>query len=478
MNISDPIRRNARIQPQAQAILNFGNVFSYAQLDGAVDAVAARMLGLNLAPGRAAGVVLSSGFAQMIFTLALARIGAIAVTSRDVVLGVGGVTTDVVFTDAGAAAVPKGNAVLVDDGWFRPPAGARPVDMHPGGGAPFMIVSSSGTTGVPKAMALSHDLMRRRVESKWLANRAPDHARQICAVGLETYYGMSIVLRTLWTGGLVATAIRWEDIPAAIPLYQINYVAASPAQLGRMLESFGPGVGPFPTIQVVEVGGSTLPAPLAARAKAQLGGEIRVSYGATEHGFVASASVDAIAGKPGAVGHIGPGIEVQAVDDAHQPLPPGSAGRIRFRSPTLLEGYVGDPKASAEAFRDGWFYPGDIGSVGEDGVLTIAGRAGETVNAGGVKVSPRHIEDVVLQVDDVAEAAVFVKPNAAGVDEIWAAIVQKRPVDVASLLRHCTGRLGTSAPRMVLVVDKLPRNAAGKVVPEELLKIAAGAKRM
>jgi acyl-CoA synthetase (AMP-forming)/AMP-acid ligase II len=297
-------------------------------------------------------------------------------------------------------------------------------------------------------------------------------------IGLETYYGFSNVLRTLWSGGLVATAIRWEEIPAAIPLYGINYVSASPAQLARLLQHFAPGTGPFAGMQIVEIGGSTLPAPLAAAARAQLGGEIRVSYGASELGFVAAGRLDALADRPGAVGWIGPGIEAQAVDDAHRPLPAGTEGRIRIRSAAVVDGYIGDAAATAASFRDGWFYPDDIGTVGEDGLLTIAGRTGEMINAGGTKVSPRRIEAAVLEHPDIAEAAAFATAGAAGVTEIWVAIVQRRPVDLDALLRRCFERIGHGAPRRVLVAERLPRNAMGKVPVDELVKMAAAAAPM
>jgi acyl-coenzyme A synthetase/AMP-(fatty) acid ligase len=178
------------------------------------------------------------------------------------------------------------------------------------------------------------------------------------------------------------------------------------------------------------------------------------------------------------VGWIGPGIEVQAVDEKHRPLPAGAEGVIRIRSATAVDGYLGDPAATAAAFRDGWFYPDDIGSVGADGLLTIAGRTGEVLNVGGLKVSPRRIEEAVLQYEDVAEAAAFLMPGPAGVDEVWAAIVQKRQVNMDALHRHCADRLGTSAPRTILVADRLPRNAMGKVPPDELVKMAHAARKM
>jgi len=480
VNISDPIRRHARIAPHAPAILHFGETLTYAQFNAVIDSLATRMLGQGLMQGQAAGVMLSNSYAQLAFTLALARIGAVAVTSRDVVRGVGGIKVQASFVDE-TSAQGIDNIILVDETWARAPARTvatqiRGVPMHPGGKALCMVVSSSGTTGVPKAIPLTHDLLRARIHAKWLAFRAPDKARQICALGLESYYGMSSVLRTLWSGGMVATAIRWDDIPVAIPLHRIDYLVLSPLQLGRLLQSFPAGAGPFECLRTLEVGGSSVPPRLAAQARAQLCNNIQNAYGAAELGYVAGAGMEILEQRPGAIGYVAPGIEVQAVDDEHRLLAPGSEGTLRIRSATCIDAYLNDPEASAIAFRDGWFYPGDVGAVGDDGLLSVAGRKGEMINAGGVKASPRDIENVLLQNPDVAEAAAFAMNNpGTGVDEIWVAIVQKKHISMEVLHRHSIDKLGQRAPRSILVVESLPRNERGKVLQDELVRMAASA---
>jgi len=210
------------------------------------------------------------------------------------------------------------------------------------------------------------------------------------------------------------------------------------------------------------------------QARAQLGGNIQHAYGAAELGYVAGASVDLLENQPGAVGFVAPGIEVQAVDAEHRPLAPGGEGLLRIRSATCVDAYLGDPEASALAFRDGWFYPGDVGAVTERGLVSVSGRSGEMINAGGVKASPRDIENVVLQNPDVAEAAAFAMNNpATGVDEIWVAIVQKKPIIMEAMHRHCLDKLGQRAPRSILIAEKLPRNERGKVLHEELVRFAA-----
>jgi acyl-coenzyme A synthetase/AMP-(fatty) acid ligase len=136
--------------------------------------------------------------------------------------------------------------------------------------------------------------------------------------------------------------------------------------------------------------------------------------------------------------------------------------------------YTGDPVASARV-QDGWVYPGDVGAVSSDGLLTVAGRAGELINSGGNKVSPRVIEDVLLSFAGVREAAAFGVPDSLGLTRIWAAMVVDRPVDGAALQAFCVARLGNVAPKHVMKMDALPRNESGKILRTELARIAAAA---
>jgi acyl-CoA synthetase (AMP-forming)/AMP-acid ligase II len=121
----------------------------------------------------------------------------------------------------------------------------------------------------------------------------------------------------------------------------------------------------------------------------------------------------------GAVGHIHPGYEAQAVDADDEPLPLGAEGRIRLRGANIIDGYFCEATPARDVFRDGWFYPGDVGSITASGVMTINGRESEFINAGGVKVNPRVIEDVLLALPDVTDAAAFGVPDRMGVTRVW-----------------------------------------------------------
>jgi acyl-CoA synthetase (AMP-forming)/AMP-acid ligase II len=178
---------------------------------------------------------------------------------------------------------------------------------------------------------------------------------------------------------------------------------------------------------------------------------------------------------PGAVGYVHPGVEVQVVDEDDVPLPPGTEGILRVRSENCVEQYFGDATGSASVFKGGWFYPGDVGSVSREGLLSVAGRTNELINHGGLQVNPHVIEDVLLSFEGIGEAAAFGAPDAMGITQIWAAIVPKKPVDSAAVFAHCSERLAESTPRFIIQMKSLPRNDAGKILRNELSKTAASA---
>ena len=476
MNITDPIRRHAQQSPEALAVVRAGDVVTYRELDRVIDALAARLAGLGLGAGDAAGVMVSGRYGRLALTLALARIGAAAATVRKPAKSLGGVALKTCFVDASISSNAVAGCIKVDREWWRIPAATQrvpPVPPHPDGGAICLIVTSSGTTGTAKALALSHDIMCTRLRARSAVLPIPERPRQLCMLGLGTHYGMAGVLQALWSGGLVTMAFN-GSLHGAIQLYQLNYLVMSPAQLHGLLDQLPEGAGPFPSLEVVEIGGSLIPARLARLARKRLCANTWVAYGASETGNVAVASLAALENNPGAAGFVTAGVEVEAVDADARPLPAGVEGTIRIRGENCIGAYLGDAAASAMAFRDGWFYPGDVGSVSGKGLLTIAGRTDELINAGGLKVSPQVIEDVVLMNPDVSEAAAFAAPNAAtGMQEIWIAIVQSRPVDTAALCAFCVERLGPAgAPTSVLVVEALPRNRNGKVLRDQLVKAA------
>lgn len=192
-------------------------------------------------------------------------------------------------------------------------------------------------------------------------------------------------------------------------------------------------------------------------------------------GLIAAAPMAALEGKPHAVGYAPAGVEIEAVDeDDGEPLPTGARGRLRVRGAGVAAGYLDATGANEDAFGDGWYRTADVGAIDHDGLVSLHGRLGELMNVGGYKVSPRAVEDALLAIDGVREASVFGLPDPeTGVTQIWAAVVVEPPLTPATLGPAVKARLTSLAPRYLVAVPAIPRNAAGKVMREALVASAA-----
>jgi acyl-CoA synthetase (AMP-forming)/AMP-acid ligase II len=159
---------------------------------------------------------------------------------------------------------------------------------------------------------------------------------------------------------------------------------------------------------------------------------------------------------------------VEIVDERHVPLPPGEIGRLRYRSPASARGYY--MAEDGDAFRDGWFYPGDLARLDAEGFLYLHGRGKDMIIRGGVNIHPQDIERVIADYAGVRDVAVTGVPSRELGEEVAAFIVADAGVTDAALREHCKARLAPyKVPSIIHRLAELPRNAGGKVVKAQLL---------
>ena len=339
-----------------------------------------------------------------------------------------------------------------------------PIDNTPNAG--FRIFASSGTTGLPKYFAIDHRMMAERVYCQTLAYGLGSKVHMI-SYNMDMSVGIMHALRVLWLGGTVVMSIGRAGFDSIVR-HRVTSLACSTGALVEILAMRGEAATPLPSLAMIEIGGSVLPEKLRIQAEERLCANAVSVFGAGEVGAVFSAPFRCIAQVPGAVGFVHAGVRAEVVDGSNTPLPAGEEGILRIRSAGSVAGYLGEPEITAQVFRDGWFYPGDIGVVQLDGLVILRGRASEVINAGGVKVSPIAIENVLHLWPDVIEAAVFGAPDADGIMRIRAAVVVKQGTDITALKAFCKSRLGSRAPVSIIALDELPRNASGKLVRDVL----------
>jgi len=175
--------------------------------------------------------------------------------------------------------------------------------------------------------------------------------------------------------------------------------------------------------------------------------------------------------KAGAAGRAVLNVETRVVDESMRDVAPGEVGEIVHRSPQLLSGYYRDPERTAAAFEGGWFHSGDLGTMDEEGYITVVDRMKDMIKSGGENVASREVEEALYRMPGVAEAAVIGLPHPVWIEAVVAVVVAKsgHALDEAELQAHCRRHLSPfKVPRQVMVVDALPKNASGKVLKRDL----------
>jgi acyl-CoA synthetase (AMP-forming)/AMP-acid ligase II len=219
-------------------------------------------------------------------------------------------------------------------------------------------------------------------------------------------------------------------------------------------------------LRFIRSSSSSMPTQVIRELETVFGAPVIESYGMTEAAHqMASNPLPPDVRKPGTVGmHAGP--EVCVIDLDGNPLPPGVTGEIAIRGENVMSGYENNPKANAEAFARGWFRTGDQGVMDADGYLTITGRLKEIINRGGEKISPREVDEVLMDHPAVQQCVTFAVPHDKLGEDVAAAVVLREGVLASEkdLREFAAKRVADfKVPRKILIVAEIPKGATGKL---------------
>lgn len=464
--------------PNAPAIVQGRQSLSYGALELVSRQVAARFAAAGWGPGRVVGCWLAPlpVMVQAVIALGLARAGAVqlllgrhelasadAAQSLRRFAAVGLVSAQRPRLDPG---VP---VLLPDHNWLSATASPTPAAIS--GAQPWAIGRSSGTTGAPKAFAITHAQEAARMVLHAEVLKTLPHERVMTLSGLGFLTGISCALRCFASGGTLIAAEPPQDMAETIRAMQrhgVTQVWASPSHLPAML-ALAPQDAPLlPGLRVFRVGGSALPASLLAATLQRLTPAVHTSYGTNESGGLTAATPEMLARHPETVGRVFPGVAMEVRDESGAAVAPGLPGRVWVRSAANVDGYLPPAGDAALSFRDGWFDTGDIAQIDAEGLVFLRGRADEVMNFDGILVAPREIEIAFEGHPMVAEVAAFARRSASRQDVPWIAVVATPSFDAEALLRYGRARLGTRAPVAILCVREMPRNAIGKILRREL----------
>ena len=471
MNIVEPILFQCQRQPPAAAICVPGSgigLISYRRLEHFIHNVTRRLLDAGVAKGHVIAIDMQDVIFHAVVLLALTRLGAVTVSIRetDDVLPI---KVDALISDSDARPGAMIKALRVDMSWTE--GNGSPVEdlLLPQTAAADLcrIILTSGTTSTPKAVAMSHGMVAQRIARHLsvFGNRLGDCSRIYCDVPVSSSLGFQFLIYTLQRGGTVF--FPGDDFQSTLPAieqYKVQCIVGSPGGFENLLRWFDLVPEYQSNIDLLLCAGAVLSQTLSDRLRARICSHLVTYYGSTEASMSAVAHAHELSEFPQAVGFVTPGVTIETVDASGAVLPAGTEGYIRLKTVYAVDHYFRNPEETAKVFRDGWFYPGDIGRVTPENILIIAGREQAVLNLGGDKINPETIELVLSQYPNVSEAAVFGAPNEYGNGEIVAAVVSQKPTDQDVLKAYCAARLPPQfTPTKIYFVDSLPHNDMGKV---------------
>lgn len=374
-------------------------------------------------------------------------------------------------------------------GWSRfetwygdAPADAASLPSVPGTTS-VLQVYTSGTTGRPKGVMMSHDAISWYalqqgaalaslgvLDGRLLVVSPMFHAGISMLWFTAVSYGGSLYIQERFVPGPTVDALRNENIAWTLLI---------PAMIQSCLVDV-PDVSakPFDDLRLITYGGSSIAEGVVREAMHVFGCEFVQLYGLTETNAVVNLSPDdhrrALESRPElltAAGRPLPGCAVRIVDTDGNDLPPGENGEIVVRGPQLLTGYWRNDDATAAAIRHSWFWTGDAGTIDDEGYLYVRDRLKDMVVTGGENVYPREVETVLFDHPGVADAAVIGVPDPRWGEAVKAVVVprEQTSLDPDDVIAFCRARLAAfKCPKSVDIVDELPRNPSGKVLKTQL----------
>jgi len=332
-----------------------------------------------------------------------------------------------------------------------------------------MILHTSGTTGRPKRVPLTHANLVASTLNIATTNELTPSDRSLCIMPLFHIHGIvAAALCTLASGGVLIcpkgfSAREFWDL---VDVYKPTWYTAVPTIHQIILTKVEENQeivknNPFRFIRSCS---SSLPPAILERMEEAYHAPVIEAYGMSEAAHQMTANpLPPREHKAGSVG-IGIGTEIGIMDDHGNLLENGMIGEVVVKGPNIFHGYDNNPEANATAFLDGWFRTGDQGRKDSDGYLFLTGRLKELINRGGEKISPFEIDDVLLRHPAVAEAVAFGAPNSMYGEEVHAALVLKTMVEEEELKAYCSEFLAKfKVPVKFHILEEIPRGATGKI---------------
>lgn len=501
MNLANILINHARFQPNRTAILFEDARLSFYEFNQRVNRLANALTERGVKFGDKIACVVPNCLEMVELYWATAKIGAVAVPLSPLLNGnaLRGLInhSDSVFAflspqaaadldsgDDSRSKIPLANQIIVGgeyachtafDRFVGTAASSEPVLAHTSPSTPLMIVYSSGTTGEPKGIVLSHYARSMYCTLYASAWRMTPESVSLHTGSLVFNGAFMTLLPSFFLAGtyILHEAFDPEAILKTIESEKVTHMVMVPSQILALLDcpTFSPER--IASLEALISLGATLHLSHKKRLLDIIGNRFYEMYGLAE-GFMTILDKTKAASKLSSVGAPPPFFDMRIVNSAGEQVPPNTVGEIVGRGPILMEGYYRRDDLTSKAVIDGWLHSGDIGYVDEDGFLYLSDRKKDMIKSGGVSVYPRDIEEVIVQHPAVQEAAVFGVPHEKWGETPIAAVVlnpEHSPrTAIEELKIWINNNVGAKFQRIsdLVIYDDFPRNAAGKTLKRSI----------
>jgi amino acid adenylation domain-containing protein len=485
--LGEDLRAAAVRDPDRVALVGGERALSYGELDRLADGLASGLRELGVERGDRVAIVLPNGVEAAIAIYGVLRAGAAFSPLNPTIKRekLGHVLADseasVVLCDddraetVGAAVASAGEIPVVTDVAAlagtdgKPPPRPVSVDLA-------AVIYTSGSTGDPKGVTLSHANMTFAAESiiEYLEMQPSDVV--LCVLPLSFDYGLYQLLMCTRLGATLVLEPNFAFPGRVVQLLESQKVTGLPGVptvFQVLLSLRGLADRELPHLRFLTNTGAALPEPTVAAIRRTFpNARLYSMYGLTECKRATYLPSDQLDARPGSVGIPIPGTEAWVEDEEGNVAEPGEVGELMIRGAHVMQGYWGDPEATAERLRPGrWPWErvlasGDLFRSDEDGYLYFAGRRDDLIKSGGEKVFPREIEDVLHAVSGVREAAVVGVPDQLLGHAVHAHVSSQVGVGLeeVALRAHCADHLEDHmVPRRIVIHEELPRTSNGKI---------------
>ncbi len=345
------------------------------------------------------------------------------------------------------------------------------------------LMFTSGSTGRPRGVMVSHTNIIANTNSIVESLQLTETDRMMAVLPFHYCFGASLLHTHLRIGGSLVVDNRFrypEEILQRMLSARCTGFAGVPSHFQILVRNSSLRKKRFPYLRhVQQAGGHLAPALVRELREALPDARVFVMYGQTE----ATARLSCLPpelgeAKAGSIGKGIPGVRLSVLDEQGAPVRPGAVGEIVAEGENVARGYWQDPAESAISFRNGRLHTGDLATVDEDGFIYIVDRAKDFIKCGGARVSCRQLEEKLLELTDLLEAAVVGMPDEILGEAVRAFIVPCRPGDAGleeRVLRFCKKELRPLlVPKQITVLRGLPKNSSGKVLKQALKGLQAG----